>query len=321
MRQMILAVWLGLVMGAVVTGCAGGVDTPSASDLRAPEVIALPGDHFFPESINATADGTLYVSSIATGAVVRVAPGAGVSTFIAGNAVNPADPKGVTGVLPDGPSSTLYLCAVDLSTTPPATELRTYELATGTLKQRYAFSTPAFCNDLALTPTGDLYVSDSFGKVWKLAAGATTLTVWSDDPLLAPPAGGFGANGLALDPTGGLYVGNTFMNWIVRIPIGSDGRAGPAAKLELSATLAFPDGLRIVGNDELVVVEAMGGKVSQIKLGGKTGMVTTLSASVTQPSSLVKVGGNWWVTEGQVLTLLGMGTPTLPFDVRRIPGQ
>ncbi|MGH7261369.1 MAG: SMP-30/gluconolactonase/LRE family protein, partial [Nitrospiraceae bacterium] len=34
--------------------------------------VALPGEHAYPESIAAAADGTLYVSSLASGGIVRI---------------------------------------------------------------------------------------------------------------------------------------------------------------------------------------------------------------------------------------------------------
>src|SRR5690242_798243 len=116
--------------------------------------LSLPGDTYYPESLTAAADGTLYVGSLATGQVVRFAPGSSeATTFLAGG-----DPKGVSGVFADSGTSTLYLCAVDLTTTPPTTEVRTYDLGTAALKNRYPFPGPAFCDDFARDPAGNLYV-------------------------------------------------------------------------------------------------------------------------------------------------------------------
>src|SRR5690349_367198 len=52
-----------------------------SADLR--DVLVLPGDQFFPESIAAAPDGTLFVSSLVTGEIVRFRPGSTVAeTFV-----------------------------------------------------------------------------------------------------------------------------------------------------------------------------------------------------------------------------------------------
>ena len=42
----------------------------------APGSVSLPGDAAYPESVTATADGTLYAGSFASGGIFRAAPGA-----------------------------------------------------------------------------------------------------------------------------------------------------------------------------------------------------------------------------------------------------
>ena len=129
-----------------VIGCGNNGNNPSPDMATSLSQLALPGDTFYPESLNAAADGTLFVGSLGTGAVVKVAPGSSsVVQFLAGG-----NPKGVTGVLPDSASSTLYLCAVDLSTMVPTSEVRAYDLVSAALKATYPFPNAAFCNDLAL---------------------------------------------------------------------------------------------------------------------------------------------------------------------------
>jgi sugar lactone lactonase YvrE len=313
-----LLVLVGFIGAGQLEGCGTDAATAVAAlDNAEPTQLRLPGDQFFPESINATPDGTLYVSSIATGQIVKFERGSSTSTpFLRGG-----DPKGVTGILPDVATSTLFVCAVDFSVMPPATELRAYDLRTAVSKQTYAFSTVAFCNDMVLDPSGGLYVSDSFGKIWKLPNGGAELEVWSADPLLAPPMPGtFGANGIALDPRGHVYVANTFTNTLVRISINPDGSASAATAITLSMPIAFPDGLRLVNPNTLVLVEALSGKLTKVALSRTNGIVSNLSSGLNQPSSLIRVGASWWVTEGQILTLFGVvnGTLTLPFDIKRV---
>jgi hypothetical protein len=54
--------------------------------------IQLPGERAFPESITATPDGTLYVSSLASGGIMRIKPGASTAEPGSSPALSAADP-------------------------------------------------------------------------------------------------------------------------------------------------------------------------------------------------------------------------------------
>src|ERR1051326_7218409 len=104
MRQSPLAILLA--------AAACGSDAP-APDAAAPSTLTLAGSAYYPESLSAAPDGTLYVPSLGTGEVVAFAPGATTpTTFIAAG-----DPKGVSGLYAN--ATTVWLCAVDLTTQPP----------------------------------------------------------------------------------------------------------------------------------------------------------------------------------------------------------
>jgi hypothetical protein len=46
---------------------------------------------------------------------------------------------------------------------------------------------------------------------------------------------------------------------------------------------------------------------------------TAVVSELDQPTSLVRVDGSLWVSEGQVLRLLSGQPPNLPFKLRRLP--
>jgi hypothetical protein len=290
-----------------------------AGDSSTPSALTLPGDKYYPESLHAAADGTLYVGSLGTGQVVKFAPGATTSTtFLAGG-----DPKGVAGVFVDSAGSTLWLCAADLSTTPPSTEVRSYDLATATKKASFAFSKPAFCNDFALDSSGNLFVSDSFGNVWQLKKGGSALAIWKTDPLLAPStATGFGADGIVLDGAGNVFV-NTFSDArLLKIAINGDGTAGALTQITVTPALKGPDGMRLLDATTLVMADGVAGTVTKVVLSGATGTSSTIGAGgLNGPTSVVKVGSTFWVSEGQLGHLTGAipGPPTTPFTVRAVP--
>jgi len=294
-------------------------ETLDTSDTTAPTTLVLPGDKYYPESLHAASDGTLYVGSLGTGQVVKFAPGSTTSTtFLAGG-----DPKGVSGVLVDSTASTLWLCAVDLTTTPPTTEVRSYDLATATKKASFGFSKPAFCNDLVLDSAGNLFVSDSFGSVWQLKKGATALAEWKSDALLAPStATGFGADGIVVDAKS-VWV-NTFSDGrLLQIAINGDGTAGALTQIAVTPALKTPDGMRMLDASTLVVADGTAGTITKIAIAGTSGTSSTIASGLNGPTSLVKVGSKFWVTEGQLGHLTGAlpGAPTLPFDVRSVPAS
>jgi sugar lactone lactonase YvrE len=220
-------------------------------------------------------------------------------------------------------SSTLYLCAfLDLTKMPPPNEVRAYDLDSGALKAKYAFSGPSFCNDFAIDQAGNTFVTDSVGKIYELAAGATSLAVWSADPLLAPSSvTGVGADGIAFDGHGNLYVNTFDSGRLVRIPILADGSAGSATELELPAPLQNPDGMRMLDETTLILVEGGAGRLTKVTVSGNAATTSTLADGLSGPTSVVDVAGRYWVTEGQLGHFLGTipGSPTLPFHVKRIP--
>ena len=83
-----------------------------------------------------------------------------------------------------------------------------------------------FPNGLAFDRRGNLYVTDSFGGIWRIPPGEVA-EAWLQDDLLAPIAGSTwaGANGIAIYHSD-LYVLNQDKGWIVRIPIRPDGSPG-----------------------------------------------------------------------------------------------
>ncbi len=162
-------------------GAPGAMGSPGDAGLTVFDELALPGPAWYPESLHAAADGTLYVGSLTTGAVVKFAPGqAEASPFIAAGGAA----KGVAGVLVDEVTNSLFICAVD-ATFLSAGTVQKYDLATGALTATFSFpgaalpdggTNPyvAFPNDLAFDGAHRLYVSDSFGgKIYRASDVST----------------------------------------------------------------------------------------------------------------------------------------------------
>lgn len=277
----------------------------------------LPGDKFYPESLGVAKDGTLYVGSLATAQVVRFAPQSTTAeVFVAPGAV-----RSVAGVLVDDSESLLYLCDNDLSAANPGLPVvRSFRLADGSAAASYPFPGPGFCNDLALDGQKNLYVADSAGKILRRPSGGSALAVWSSAPELAPSSPqGYGADGIVWDGKSSLYV-NTFSDGrLLRLAINSDGSAGATTPLTVTPALSSPDGMRLLDDGSLLLVEGAG-RLTRLTVSCSAAAGTVLATGLNAPTSVVKYEKDAWLTEGQLGHLFGSvaGPPSTPFQVRRV---
>lgn len=281
--------------------------------------IALPGSFFFPESLQVTSDGTFYIGSLGTGQVYKLAPAAQSPTVFIGTA---AGMKNVLGVLADEANGLLYVCDDDVMG--GTAKLRSFKLTDGSQSAALDFPAGSICNDMAFDANGNLYATDSAGKIFKLAKGGTALNQWAMDALLAPATGqAFGVDGIVFDGTSTLYVNNVTQNKLARVPINADGTAGTVEEITVTPAISGPDGMRLLNATTVLVVENMptGGKLTQVAIDttAKTGTGTVLDNRLQGPTSVVKFNKNYWITEGQVSELKVGGNPSLPFYVRHIP--
>lgn len=271
-----------------------------------PELLALPGQAYYPESLHADDEGTLYVGSLATGEVVAYDRGATEPrTVIAAGAHGVT---GVTGVLVH--DRELWLCSVDTTFQRP-TEVRSFTLA-GDPIASYPQPANAFCNDLVFGADGTLYASDSFGGIRALAPSAGEFVTFAEDPRFLPDAqGAFGLDGLAfLDDT--LYVNKFDTGELFAIDAG-----GVVSEITVTPPLQAPDGMRALDDGSLLVAEGAG-RLTRVEITGATGTATTIAGDLDMPTSVVVARGAAWVSEGQLGRLFSQQTPNLPFAVRRI---
>lgn len=277
----------------------------------------LPGDNVYPESLGMAQDGTLFVGSLATGQVLKFAPGATSAEVF----IPPGTMHNVAGLLVDDSESALYVCAVDLSTQNPSLPaVRSFKLSDGLPLATYPFSGAGFCNDFAFDGQHNLYVTDSAGKIYRLKKGEAALALWSSDSALAPSSPqGFGANGIVWDGKASLYV-NTFSDGrLLRFDIHPDGSAGAAQTISVSPALVSPDGMRLLDENTLLLVEGAG-RLSRVSLSGTTATATALKDGLLGPTSVVRYEQYAWVSEGQLAHFFGLvsGPPRTPFRLRRI---
>ena len=233
----------------------------AAPVVRGDTAFTLPDPHLIPEGIayDPAGGGTFYVGSLGKRSVLRVAPNGTVSEFI----VPGREWLGqVLGLRVEPRARRLWLATLVVDTAAPRfrrgpggwAALHAYDLATGRLVRRIAApdsTRPHLLNDIAITPAGDLYVTDSEGDaLYRLPRGSDALErVHGAAPDFTYP------NGVAVTPDGTrLYVAH--VEGLSVLPLG--GRA-PGTLARVRATEAMPtggiDGLYACANDRLVAVQ------------------------------------------------------------------
>lgn len=290
------------LLGSTLVACA---DTPE------PAKLALPGDSYYPESLNA-ADGTLYVGSLTTGEVVAFDDGSAQPRTVL--AAGSDGVTGETGVLVR--DKTLWICSIDTTFQKP-TEIRSFDLH-GTPIARYPLAANQFCNDLAFDGAGNLYATDSFsGTIVELPAGGSAVETFVQDARFAAIAqGAFGLDGIAYDGKGALYVGTLDTSRLFRVTLAS----GAIDEIAVTPALSAPDGIRVVDDHTLLVIEGGANRLSRVTVTGETAMATALSTTLDQPTSVVVARGYAWVSDGQINRLFSNPpqAPNLPFQIERV---
>jgi sugar lactone lactonase YvrE len=298
-----------LVAGVIVTtASASASERPST-----PDELSLPGEAFFPESVTAAPSGELFVSSLVTGEILRFSPGSTEPETFVPDDVN----VGTAGIMVDADRNVLWACAVDLSAQTPS-ELRAFDLRTGALVASYPMPEGGVCGDITLARDA-VYVTDTGGgRIIRLttsdrdSAVGGAIALWSADPLLA--GGTFPKiNGIAFDGRRTLYTTNYSTGELFAVGIARDGSAEPAELIVLDTPMTNPDGIRWRGG-YLYVAENPNGLS---RIDPRAGTRTLIDDSLDQPTSLAFVGGDVWITEGQVLRLQAGQPPNLPFKVVR----
>ena len=260
----------------------------------------------FPESLTSTADGTLIVGSVGTGKIYKAAAGATATEDWIAPVTD--GPTSVLGVFADEKNGTLWACYSDLalfSGKGQGSILRSYDLATGTLKTTVPLGDGTFCNDIATTADGAAFVADTAGsQVFKVAPGASTAEVLIKDDALAS------VDGLSFGPDGSLFLNGVQTNKLFRLVVNADGGAGALTELTLSQPISGPDGMRFGDDGVLYLAENAAGQVSAITFDGDTANVKVIEkGGWDMPVALTKVGQTLWVVEAKFSKMGGTEDP------------
>ncbi|WP_404956912.1 SMP-30/gluconolactonase/LRE family protein [Streptomyces sp. 147326] len=312
---------------ALAAALTVGAAPAQATDCRISTAFALPGAKVYPEGIATDPrTRTVYVGSYADGTVYRARPGRPEAEVFL--------PAGTDG------RHTANGLRVDargrLWVTDSTTGVAVYDTATGARIAHFevaAGSTARFVNDLAITPDGTAYLTDSFrGVVYRvtpqqLAVGSGVLTEAYDlTPALRPrPAGGFSLNGIVSDPTGRyLLTVDMAEGELFRI----DLRTGAVRRVALTGgDLKAADGLDLSPDATLRVAHNTTNTLTRWQLSAD-GTRARLTRTITDPS--LQIPTTLAHTPGRTLVVRsqfdkggpmspGSGTPTT-FTIASVRG-
>ncbi|WP_218061773.1 SMP-30/gluconolactonase/LRE family protein [Planobispora rosea] len=287
----------------------------------------LPGDRVYPEGVAVDPrTGDLYAGSFADGTVFKLTPGRRTARVFL--------PAGADG------RDTANGLKVDrlgrLWVTDSTTGVSVYDTRSRRLLAR--FEVPGqdarFVNDLAITPDGSAYLTDSVrAVVYRVTPGQ--LAGAGDEPVALTPRfdlsgvldahepGAFTLNGIVADPSGRhLLTVDMTGGDLYRL----DPASGTIRRVALSGgDMLHADGLELQGG-RLWVVHNTANTISRWRVSGD-GSTARAERRVTDealqiPTTLVRVRGTLYVVRSQFDKggPLGEGTPRTPFTVAAVRG-
>ena len=308
------------LMGAsLLIGALGAL--PTTADANDPYVVRLtpanevplPGDDFYPEGIAISAEGDLYVGSLARNEIWRlVRQTKKIERFSAPDAKLLA----VIGVHVSNDGRRLYACSSDPKGASPdrKSELVTFDLQSGAVTGRAALPRGGLCNDIAELDDGTVLLTDSFGgRILSLAPGQDELAIWAASPDFSGE--GFNLNGIvAVD--GAVFAVKYNSGELFQFTRTRDGVTHK--RVVLARPLNGPDGLERLSGERLLVVEGFSGSVSAIDLA--TGSVTMVADKLDSPTTAAINERFAYVVQGQLDHFFGMTQgPPGPFSLKRVP--
>ncbi len=255
----------------------------------------------FPESVTSSADGTVYVGSVA-GNVYRAMPDSNVAhAWIRHSPENGI--LTILGVLADDAHNTLWLCSAPNFFGPERSEgvtaLHAYDLQSGEQKGRYDFPGGGVCNDVTIAADGTAFASDTGGgRILTLAPGASELTVFGTDPSLV------GIDGLAFSGEDVLIVNNVRSNQLIRVDRNADGTMGALTQLTLDTELGGPDGLRLLSGNRFIQAEGTVGRIHLADVNGDAATITVLDDTLISSPGVTVVGNIAYAIESNIQYLL-----------------
>jgi streptogramin lyase len=303
---------------ALVASIAAAPVSADGSSSRFASRIDLP-DGWQPEGITAGRGTTVYVGSLANGAIRKIDVRTDSAIDDSTTLVPGATGQVAVGVDFDKRSNRLWVAGG------PTGEVRVYNARTGALLQTYSFPGSGFLNDLVVTKRA-VYVTDSSSqqlRVVRLGPGGRLLGPGASSQSLLTmdgfpvEAGQFNANGI-VEKAGWLIVVNSFTGELFRV----NPTTGRATEIDLGgASASFGDGLELRGAT-LYVVRNQLNQVAVFKLRNglrsarQVGTITSPNLDV--PTTVAFQAGRLWAVNARFNT---PPTPDTEYWITRLPAR
>ncbi|HIC81165.1 MAG TPA: gluconolaconase [Kiloniellaceae bacterium] len=285
----------------------------------APADIALPQGFDYPNGIAGGPQGGLFVGSVISGDILRIAPDGTVARAFE----ETEDRFAGTALRFDPQSGLLWVASPDFLGQEVNGErvrrphrIAAVDVAEGRVVWSSAIPDEGFANDFALDGAGGIYITDSIrDRVLHLAGPGAAFETVTSDPLFAP--GALGPAGIARLGGGDLVVGLYSEGALLRVRMGDAG--AEVTPLPLARQIENPDGLAVAPDGRLLVLEGAvqsgNGRLLAIDLNASAPLpVETLAEGLDMPLNLTVVGNRVAVTEGRLRHFMlddpSLGVPT-----------
>ncbi|WP_062983424.1 SMP-30/gluconolactonase/LRE family protein [Nocardia anaemiae] len=313
-----------------LTACGTATQAVSQPTTRISTAYELPGDRVYPEGIAVDPrTGDTYVGSYANGAIYRATPGAARAEIFL--------PEGADG------RKTANGLKVDaagrLWVTDSTTGVAVYDTGSRALIARFDVTGtgPRLVNDVAITPDGSAYLTDSLRpvvyrvtpeQITAAHGGKAELTAQFDlSTIISPHApDAFTLNGIVSDDSG-RYLLIVDMNAGELYRVATEPNSpDPIRKVTMrGADLKHGDGLELHGST-LWAAQNVSNTITRWKIGDDGATVelerTVTDESLRIPTTLVRSNDRTLVVSSQFDKggPMGPGTPTMPFTVLTVDG-
>lgn len=302
-------------------GCAGAIALSSHRTLGASarelEPIELPTGFQYPNGIARAEDGTLYVGSVLSGRILRIQPNGSIETLFQGS----DDIFAVTSLRLDEPRGILWGASPDVLGTPQAngeTIFRTHRIfgidtRSGDVLQVITMPDGGFGNDIALSPEGGVYVTDTLRpRIHYLPTGTTQFQTWVEDERFHTHQR-FGLSGIARREDEVVFVTMYFDSRLFKVTPNLMG-SPTVEEIQLPRMIDGSDAIQLTDEGSLILIEGgiESGNGRLLKLRGlETNsqlQFDTLASNMDLPVNLTIASQKVWVTESL-------------FRHRLVPGQ
>jgi hypothetical protein len=275
--------------------------------------ISFKSSELFPEGIEYDSiRKRFFVTSLTQGAVSMVDGAGKVKLFI-----KDRDLVSAIGIRANDSKGELYVCSSDPGVsekTSPKTQkklagLGVYNAKTGAKIKFLDLGALApggnhFCNDIALAPNGDIFVTDSFSPIIYKISPDLTPSIYANNARFA--ATGFGLNGIVALGDGSLVTIVSGSGKLFKID-GKDGKK--ITEVKSPKTYANGDGLTLINATTLAIIQNADGKVNFVTTADNFTSITESSVfthpEFMYPTTGVVVDGKLHVLNSKLGLLFG----------------